>query len=318
MNEVLIESTKVAIKNYNGQRVVTFKDIDRVHNRVEGTARKRFNDNRKHFIEGEDYFKITPSEFRTTIGIMDKRQQNDITLITESGYLLLVKSFTDDLSWIVQRELVKSYFREKHRESLNSETTDVVDLPYHYVDKTFNGIPIITIADLCNFYNLSYSYLYSVVLRDLRYDVDFTLLQRQRLKQYRKENPNASMVKSSLYIIYKSGFDKLLDRFDFHVGIIPKALCRNNANVDRRRFIVQEEVVKVMDYIRRDLKGIEALTYLVESADTADNLENYRKVLVDKLSALGRWKIDTSLVKLGIHQVTAEELTAIQKRRIST
>lgn len=32
-------------------------------------------------------------------------------LITETGYLMLVKSFTDDLAWKVQRELVDSYFR---------------------------------------------------------------------------------------------------------------------------------------------------------------------------------------------------------------
>ena len=36
-----------------------------------------------------------------------------MTLITESGYLMLVKSFTDDLAWEVQRELVKGYFRVK-------------------------------------------------------------------------------------------------------------------------------------------------------------------------------------------------------------
>lgn len=42
---------------------------------------------------------------------MDKRQQNDVTLLTESGYLMLVKSFTDELAWNVQRQLVKSYFR---------------------------------------------------------------------------------------------------------------------------------------------------------------------------------------------------------------
>ena len=31
-------------------------------------------------------------------------------LITEQGYLMLVKSFTDDLAWEVQRKLVSSYF----------------------------------------------------------------------------------------------------------------------------------------------------------------------------------------------------------------
>lgn len=32
-------------------------------------------------------------------------------LITESGYLMLVKSFTDGLAWEIQRQLVNTYFR---------------------------------------------------------------------------------------------------------------------------------------------------------------------------------------------------------------
>ncbi len=36
-----------------------------------------------------------------------------VILVTESGYLMLVKSFTDDLAWKVQRELVKSYFNKQ-------------------------------------------------------------------------------------------------------------------------------------------------------------------------------------------------------------
>ena len=43
-------------KEFNGRRVVTFKDIDLVHSRAEGTARKRFADNKERFIEGIDYF----------------------------------------------------------------------------------------------------------------------------------------------------------------------------------------------------------------------------------------------------------------------
>ena len=112
MNELVrVGNSSISVKEYRGKRVVTFKDIDTVHERPEGTARKRFAANRDRFIEDKDFFKISPSEFRTTIGDMDSRQQNDITLISESGYLMLVKSFTDDLAWTVQRQLVDSYFR---------------------------------------------------------------------------------------------------------------------------------------------------------------------------------------------------------------
>ncbi len=36
-----------------------------------------------------------------------------LTLITGSGYLMLVKPFNDDRSWQIQRQLVKLYFRVK-------------------------------------------------------------------------------------------------------------------------------------------------------------------------------------------------------------
>lgn len=111
MNTVTINKTALAVKEFRGQRVVTLRDIDEVHQRPEGTARRNFNTNKEHLIEGTDYFKISPNEFRTAIGNMDSRQNTAVTLITESGYLMLVKSFTDDLAWTVQRELVNSYFR---------------------------------------------------------------------------------------------------------------------------------------------------------------------------------------------------------------
>lgn len=36
---------------------------------------------------------------------------NGLVLMTEQGYLMLVKSFTDDLAWEVQRQLVNTYFK---------------------------------------------------------------------------------------------------------------------------------------------------------------------------------------------------------------
>ena len=115
-----INNTEILVKEFSGQRVVTFKEIDAVHGRPDGTARKRFNDNREHFIEGEDFFKVKCSEVRPFFGQTPPNGFNpdaDITLITESGYLMLVKSFTDDLAWKVQRELVKGYFRAKSTQS---------------------------------------------------------------------------------------------------------------------------------------------------------------------------------------------------------
>ncbi len=111
---IMINKYELSMKEYKGQRVVTFKDIDAVHGRPEGTARKRFNDNKKYFIEDVDFFKVCASEIRTH-KIMDisNKAHEDFVFVTESGYLMLVKSFTDDLAWEIQRTLVNSYFRVK-------------------------------------------------------------------------------------------------------------------------------------------------------------------------------------------------------------
>lgn len=126
---VTINETELPIKEYQGQRVVTLKEIDTVHNRPEGTARRNFNTNRNHLIEGTDFFQVCADEIRThKIMDLSPKTHADITLITESGYLMLVKSFTDDLAWAVQRQLVNVYFRatEAQRKDAAKQTKQQV------------------------------------------------------------------------------------------------------------------------------------------------------------------------------------------------
>ena len=106
----MVGNHTLPIKEYNNVRVVTFKDIDTVHERPNGTARRNFNDNKNRFIEGVDYFVRNSYEAKNEFNLI---APNGLILITESGYLMLVKSFTDDLAWKVQRELVNTYFRVK-------------------------------------------------------------------------------------------------------------------------------------------------------------------------------------------------------------
>ncbi len=101
-------SQSVTIKEFEGKRVVTLKEVDELHLRPDGTARRNFNENKKHLIEGEDFIVRNSYEAKNEYGIT---APNGLVLLTESGYLMLVKSFTDDLAWKVQRQLVNSYFR---------------------------------------------------------------------------------------------------------------------------------------------------------------------------------------------------------------
>ena len=122
MNEVVtIEDTEMQIREYDGQRVVTFKDIDTVHRKKRDTSRRTFNKYKDKFSLGEDYIVLSlknesdkENSNRTDSPIRNISIPNrGITVLTESSYLLLVKVFDDDLAWKVQRQLVNSYFRLK-------------------------------------------------------------------------------------------------------------------------------------------------------------------------------------------------------------
>jgi hypothetical protein len=113
MQQIRIGNTDLPLVEYRQQRVVSFAMIDQAHERPKNAAQRNFNKNRHHLIEGEDYYLIPRSlnsEFRS-LGITIPNR--GMIVLTETGYLMIVKSFTDDLAWRVQRELVKAYFRPR-------------------------------------------------------------------------------------------------------------------------------------------------------------------------------------------------------------
>ena len=174
MNDVItVEDTQMQVREYSGQRVVTFKDIDTVHNRKPGTSKRSFNHNKKHFIEGEDFFVVTKNDVGTnfvpTYGF-DKKAPSGI-LVTETGYLMIVKSFNDDLSWKVQRRLVNAYFKAKEDNSamLSEQSRTLAPPATDWYDRNRRKMDTV-----CKEMNISHSTLYRNILSRLRekYDVD--------------------------------------------------------------------------------------------------------------------------------------------------
>jgi ORF6N domain. len=115
---------EITVKEFNGHRVVTLKDIDTIHERPDGTARRTFASARKHFVEGEDYFVRNTYEAFAEFGL---KAPNGLLLFTESGYSLLVKPFTDELAWKVQKQLVKNYFKARDIISQNQVVPHTIE-----------------------------------------------------------------------------------------------------------------------------------------------------------------------------------------------
>ena len=144
MNEVItIENTEMQIKEYKGQRVVTFDDICTVHDCERKRLTKHFERKRKHFVKDEDYFEMTRKELNDLMSPNLKIIGNPnikTYLFTESGYLMIVKCLDDDIAWNVQRQLVNAYFRVKEERSLE-QIPDFPNCPKRIYQTSSTPVP---------------------------------------------------------------------------------------------------------------------------------------------------------------------------------
>lgn len=171
MNEVItIENTEMQIREYDGQRVVTFDDICAVHKCERKRLTKHFERKRKHFLKDEDYYELTRKELNDLTSPNSKIIGNPMIkayLFTESGYLMIIKCLDDDLAWKVQRQLVNSYFKVKQ------EIPERKTYPLLVEDKWLAEMEP-NFEYLCKQYKLTRKGLYHKILLDIgkSYNVD--------------------------------------------------------------------------------------------------------------------------------------------------
>jgi hypothetical protein len=198
----LSENLSIEPKFYKGTPVVTFKDIDAIHQRPEGTASRNFRENTKHFVLEEDYFRRNSSEAKNEYKTV---APNGLILLTESGYLLLVKSFTDELSWKIQKILVKNYFRAKET-GLNHN-----DLPL-----TFRGVPCIMANSLPKKYDRSRSLINQMINTKLTPKKDYLKIHGSAMSAFQNENPGVNKAVTISLIVFPSGIEKLDARYNHY------------------------------------------------------------------------------------------------------
>lgn len=213
MNTVSICNMDVHIKEYNGHRVVTFKDIDTVHGNKAGTARRNFSRNKKHFIEGEDYFYLTKElSNETNCPIRNIIIPNKgINVLTETGYLLIAKSFTDDLAWDVQRQLVNAYFKARDMVKTNVNTypdtnpdfswTVIKDEPMLFPKKgTWFTKNYKRMMNMCNELDINFSTLYAYIIRYVKHKYNLEMAT----EVYKAECPNVPFYIMNVICYFKN------------------------------------------------------------------------------------------------------------------
>lgn len=81
--------------------------------------------------------------------------------------------------------------------------------PYEYFDKTYNGVPVLTSADMEYLTKINHSTINWNLRTKFISGKDFYYIFGNELKKYKKENPKASKMSSALYLVTREGFIKI-------------------------------------------------------------------------------------------------------------
>ncbi len=141
-NAVEINGQNLPVREYEGVRVVLGQDVAKVHQVQPESINKLFYRNKKHFVENVDYFKLRDKKAIYSICPYASKNVTKVNVYTESGYLMLVKTLTDDLSWQVQRLLVNNYFKVQEIKKVYAQKKPIVDLVslYPLLDEVYKQI----------------------------------------------------------------------------------------------------------------------------------------------------------------------------------
>lgn len=239
----------------------------------------------------------------------------EITAVVHNGQLFINESQLYDFMLEARTDKCRKFRKWVTNEVLPSirktgtysasATPQVHQLPYTYIEKTFHARPVMTANDISNIFGVNPITLYNFIKTRLLPNRDYDILQGDNIKEYNKENPDLPRCKKSIFVVYNAGLSHITSYFSLDITKTPKFMT------ETKGYVVQGDVRKLMEYVRREIKGIEALTYLVESNDTPSNLERYRKVLIHKLTCIHWWNKDVSTIRLGVHHINGEEMKAI-------
>lgn len=139
-----------------------------------------------------------------------------LTLINESGlYSLILSSKLPGAKrfkrWVTSEVLPAIHRTGEYRMKPKASAKPALPAEYEYFPKTFRGEPVMTTQDIAHAIDRDVRSVASFVKRsaNLFPGADFKLLTGTLLREFERENPKLSSGHNKLYVIYRSGVEKL-------------------------------------------------------------------------------------------------------------
>jgi hypothetical protein len=113
VGQIKVVDLTIPVIEFSGERVVTTQMVDTLHRLQPGTCHNFFLQNRHRLVSGKHFFLASTDEQRLFSKFNVVIPPTGLTLLTERGYSMVVKGFSDDFSWDVQEQLSDGYFDSK-------------------------------------------------------------------------------------------------------------------------------------------------------------------------------------------------------------
>lgn len=116
MTVATIEGYELPIKQVGNERLITFEEVDLVHDLPSGTARKIFHSKREDLLEQEDYYRITTTFADKLLCNWQSKNMSQVAsrrgtiLLTATGYTAIARSIKSQKTWNMEKKVIKDYF----------------------------------------------------------------------------------------------------------------------------------------------------------------------------------------------------------------
>lgn len=109
--------------------------------------------------------------------------------------------------WVFE-DVVPKAVRNNSKQIAEQLTLETAE--YHYFDKTFHGVPVLSMADIVHFTGLKEWDVYKSIKTQCRIYMEYYHLRKNELVEYKTENPNVSKTIRELIVVTKDGFIHLM------------------------------------------------------------------------------------------------------------
>lgn len=159
------------------------------------------------------------------------------------------------------QEFEKWVFEDVVPKAVRGESKQMTFDDYSYFDKTFNGEPVVTVHDIAYMTGINRTTISETICRELANHVEYGLLEKEPLAQFKRENPKVPKNIPSLIIVNKRGFEALCKLYGLE---IEKPKCFAIEDKKRPMQFITPEITRQSEEIRRMAERLIHLTYLLD------------------------------------------------------